>query len=55
VALAKALGRKRPKGEKMSLQEVSAAMAAQGCLNERGRPFSPKSIAVMLAARALAR
>jgi hypothetical protein len=30
VALAKALGRKKPKGGKMSLREVSAAMAAQG-------------------------
>ena len=33
----------------MSLREVSAAMAAQGYLNERGRPFNPKSIATMLA------
>jgi DNA invertase Pin-like site-specific DNA recombinase len=50
VALAKALARRKPKGGKMSLREVSAAMAAQGCLNERGRPFNPKSIATMLAA-----
>ncbi len=50
VALAKALGRKKPKGGKMSLRAVSAAMAAQGCLNERGQPFNPKSIATMLAA-----
>jgi hypothetical protein len=50
VALAKALARKKPKGGKMSLRKVSAAMAAQGCLNERGRPFNPKSIATMLAA-----
>jgi DNA invertase Pin-like site-specific DNA recombinase len=49
VALAKALRRKKPKGGKMSLREVSSAMAAQGCLNERGRPFNPKSIATMLA------
>jgi hypothetical protein len=45
VALAKALARKKPKGGK-----ASAAMAAQGCLHERGRPFNPKSIATMLAA-----
>jgi DNA invertase Pin-like site-specific DNA recombinase len=50
VALAKALGRKKPKGGKMSLRAVSAAMAAQGHLNERGQPFNPKSIATMLAA-----
>jgi hypothetical protein len=48
VALAKALGRKRPKGGKMSLRAV--AMAAQGYLNERGMPFNPKSVAAMLAA-----
>ena len=30
VALAKALARKKPKGGKMSLRAVSAAMAAQG-------------------------
>ena len=48
VALAKALARKKPKGGKMSLRAVAAAMAAQGYLNERGRPFNPKSIATML-------
>jgi hypothetical protein len=31
---------------KMSLREVSAAIGAQGYLNERGRPFNPKSIAI---------
>ena len=51
VALAKALGRKRPKGGQMSLREVSAALAAQGALNERGKPFTPKSVATMLARR----
>ena len=49
VALAKRLARKRPKGGKMSLRAVSAALAAQGYLNERGKPFNPKSVAVMLA------
>jgi hypothetical protein len=34
----------------MSLRAVSAALAAQGFLNERGHPFNPKSIATMLAA-----
>jgi hypothetical protein len=37
----------------MSLRAVAAEMAAQGFLNERGRPFNPKSVAVMLAARTL--
>ncbi len=50
VALAKALGRKKPKGGKMSLRAISAELAARGVLNERGRPFNPKSIATMLAA-----
>jgi hypothetical protein len=50
--MAKALSRKRPKGGKMSLREVSAAMAAQGFLNERGRPFNHKSVATMLVTRA---
>ena len=52
VALAKRLARKRPKGGKMSLRAVSAELAAQGHLNERGKPFNPKSVAVMLAAQA---
>ena len=48
VALAKQLARKRPKGGKLSLRAVAAEMAAQGFLNERGKPFNHKSIAVML-------
>ena len=49
VRLAKALARKKPKGGKLSLRAISAELAAQGFLNERGKPFNPKSIAVMLA------
>jgi DNA invertase Pin-like site-specific DNA recombinase len=49
VKLAKALARKKPKGGKLSLRAISAELAAQGLLNERGRPFNPKSIAAMLA------
>jgi DNA invertase Pin-like site-specific DNA recombinase len=52
VKLAKALARKKPKGGKLSLRAISAELAAQGFLNERGRPFNPKSIAAMLASRA---
>ena len=48
VALAKRLARKRPKGGKMSLWAVSA-LAEQGYLNECGKPFNPKSVAVLLA------
>jgi DNA invertase Pin-like site-specific DNA recombinase len=48
VALAKALRRRRPKGGQMSLRAVSAELAAQGFLNERGAPFNHKSIASML-------
>jgi DNA invertase Pin-like site-specific DNA recombinase len=43
VTLAKAFARKKPKGGKMSLRAVSAAMAAQGFLNERGRHSTPKA------------
>jgi len=49
VKLAKALARKKPKGGKLSLRAISAELAAQGFLNERERPFNPKSIAAMLA------
>ena len=49
VKLAKALGCKKPKGGKLSLRAISAELAARGFLNERGRPFNPKSIAAMLA------
>src|ERR1700729_1939403 len=48
VKLAKALARKKPKGGRLSLRAISAELAAQGLLNERGRPFNPKSIAAML-------
>ena len=36
----------------LSLRAISASLAEQGHLNERGKPFNPKSVAVMLAARA---
>jgi hypothetical protein len=50
VALAKRLARKKPKGGRLSLRAISAELAVQGFLNERGRPFNPKSVAAMLAA-----
>ena len=49
VALAKALARKKPKGGKLSLRAIAAEMAARGVLNERGKPFNPKSVSVLLA------
>jgi DNA invertase Pin-like site-specific DNA recombinase len=49
VKLAKALARKKPKGGKLSLRAISAELAAQGHLNERGKAFAAKSIASMLA------
>ena len=52
MALAKRLARKKPKGGALSLRGISASLAEQGHLNERGKPFNPKSVAVMLAARA---
>ena len=50
VAVAKRLGRKKPKGGQMSLRAISVELAARGFLNERGKPFNHKSVAVMLAA-----
>jgi hypothetical protein len=47
---AKRLARKKPKGGKLSLRAVSAAIAAQGFLSERGRPFNHKSVATVLSA-----
>jgi DNA invertase Pin-like site-specific DNA recombinase len=52
VALAKRLARKKPNGGALSLRAISAELAEQGHLNERGRPFNPKSIASMIAGRA---
>jgi DNA invertase Pin-like site-specific DNA recombinase len=51
VKLAKALARKKPKGGKLSLRALSGALAEHGYLNERGRPFNPKSVAAMLGAK----
>jgi hypothetical protein len=34
------------------VRAISTELAAQGFLNERGKPFKLKSVAVMLAARA---
>lgn len=48
VAMAQSLRRKR-KGKPLSLRAISAEMAAHGLLNERGKPFNPKSVMVMLA------
>ena len=48
VALAKRLARKKPKGGKLSLRAIAAELAAQGHLNERGKPFAAKSVASML-------
>ena len=33
----------------LSLRAISAELAEEGHLNERGRPFNPKSVGVMLA------
>jgi len=48
VALARKLRRKRPKGGQLSLRGVSNELAAQGFLNERGKPYAAKSVASML-------
>jgi DNA invertase Pin-like site-specific DNA recombinase len=48
VALAKALRRKKPKGGQLSFRAIANELAAQGHLNEHGRPFNPKSVQSML-------
>jgi len=50
VARAKALRRKRPKGGQASYRAVASQLAAEGFLNERGKPFNPKSVMAMLSA-----
>ncbi len=48
VALARRLRRKTKAGQ-MSLRAISAELAEQGHVNERGKPFNPASVAAMLA------
>lgn len=47
VALARQLNRRRKR--RPSLRQISAELAAAGYVNERGKPFNPKSVASMLA------
>lgn len=50
VKLARRLHRANPKtGDRRSLRAISAALAADGHLNERGRPFAATSIRAMVA------
>ena len=48
VALARMLRRRKPKGGQLSLRKVSKLLAAQGFLNERGKPYAAKSVARMM-------
>jgi DNA invertase Pin-like site-specific DNA recombinase len=48
VALVRQLRRRRPKGGQWSLREISAELAAQGFVNENGRPFAAASVKSML-------
>jgi hypothetical protein len=48
VTFARKLRRRKPKGGQLSLREVSMKLAAQGYLNERGKPYAAKSVASML-------
>jgi hypothetical protein len=47
VAMARKLAAVRKR--KPSLRAISAALANAGCLNERGAPFNPASVAKMIA------
>jgi hypothetical protein len=49
VKLAKRLRRASPKnGERMSLRRISQRLADAGHLNERGQPYSAKSVKAMV-------
>ena len=49
VAEAKRLRRASPKtGERLSYRQISARLEEAGFLNERVRPFNPKSIKAMV-------
>jgi len=49
VAMAKRLRRASPKtGERRTLRKISAELEKAGYLNERGRPYNPNSIKLML-------
>jgi hypothetical protein len=48
VAMVKQLHRRPKGGSQRSLREISAELAAQGYLNERGNPYSAASINAML-------
>src|SRR5207237_1213082 len=48
VALARRLLRRAPKGGQRSLRAISAELAANGFLNERGQPFAAASVKSML-------
>ena len=49
VALARSLRRKRPKGGRMSLRAIAAALAAAGYLGEKGKPYSAETVRTMTA------
>jgi hypothetical protein len=47
--MARRLRRASPKtGERRSLRQISAELEKAGYLNERGRPYNPNSIKLML-------
>jgi hypothetical protein len=49
VAEAKRLRRASPKtGERLSYRQISARLEKSGFLNERGKPFNPKSVRAMV-------
>ena len=48
VMLAKKLARYPVNGRKRSLRDIAVELEAQGYVNERGKPFNPKSVASML-------
>lgn len=47
VAMAKRLRRKRPKAGRMSLRAIAVELAKFGYVNERGKPYNPKTVLTM--------
>ena len=48
VAEARRLRRASPTTGRRSLQRISRELAAKGYVNERGKPFNPKSVRALL-------
>jgi hypothetical protein len=51
ITLARQLRRKQRNGQRRSLRDISAELAARGYVNERGAPYAAASVNAMLGQR----